>query len=404
MIRIILHGCNGRMGTVLAALIATTNDLRVVAGIDRNGTSESYPVFPDLAACTVDADVIIDFTHPSTLSGLLTEASHRKLPAVIATTGLSAADLALLETAAKSIPVFRSANMSLGINLMQSLVKSAAKVLGDRYDVEIVEKHHRLKKDAPSGTALMLADSINEARVKKLRYVNGREGRDSLRQADELGIHALRGGTLVGEHDVYFAGTDELIQVGHKAYSRQVFATGALAAARYLCSRKPGLYTMQDMIHESDAVTDLYTFSGEVLVTLDGFPKDMQEISSMYGEFAAANIFIDMISHSGSTGETLSISFTINASGVDGTRRILSSIQSRYPGVKTCLKENITKITVEGPGMEYQSGIAYRLFSCMATAGIHLMAVTTSEEKISCITATSEVEKAVSIIKQEFNI
>ncbi len=404
MIRIILHGCNGRMGKVLTALIATTDDLRVVAGIDLNGTAESYPVFPDLAACTVDADVIIDFTHPSTLNGLLAEASRRKLPAVIATTGLSEADLMLLQTAANLIPVFRSANMSLGINLLQSLVKSAAKVLGDRYDVEIVEKHHKLKKDAPSGTALMLADSINEVRIKKLRYVNGRESRDSLRQADELGIHALRGGTLVGEHDVYFAGTDELIQVGHKAYTRQVFATGAMAAARYLYGRKPGLYNMQDMIHESDAVTDLYTFAGEVLVTLDGFPQDMQAISSMYGEFAAADIFIDMISHSGSTGKTLSISFTVNVSGVDGTRRILATIQDRYPGVNTWLEENITKITVEGPGMEYQSGVAYRLFSCMAKAGIHLMAVTTSEEKISCITATSEVEKAVSIIKQEFNI
>jgi 4-hydroxy-tetrahydrodipicolinate reductase len=392
------------MGKVLTALIATTEDLRVVAGIDLNGTPESYPVFPDLAACTIDADVIIDFTHPSTLSRLLAEASRRNLAAVIATTGLSGADLTLLDTASQSIPIFRSANMSLGINLMQSLIKSAAKVLGDRYDVEIVEKHHKLKKDAPSGTALMLADSINEARDKKLRYVNGREGRDSLRQADELGIHALRGGTLVGEHDVYFTGTDELIQIGHKAYTRQVFATGAMAAARYLCGRKPGLYSMQDMIHESDAVTDLYTCNDEVLVTLDGFPQDMMAISSMYGEFAAADIFIDMISHSGSPGKTVSISFTVNSRGVDETRRILSSLQARYPGTKTWLEENITKITVEGPGMEYQSGVAYRLFSCMAKAGIHLMAVTTSEEKISCITATGEVEKAVSIIKQEFNM
>jgi len=404
MIRVILHGCNGRMGRVISSLAGATGDLRIVAGIDRNGIQDSYPVFAELAACPVEADVLIDFTHPSTLGGLLAEAVRRKLPAVIATTGLSAGDLELVAAAAQTIPVFRSANMSLGINLVQSLVKSASKVLGDRYDVEIVEKHHKLKKDAPSGTALMLADSINEVRVKKLHYVNGREGRDSLRQADELGIHALRGGTLVGEHDVYFTGTDELIQVGHKAYTRQVFATGAMAAARFIHDLKPGMYNMQDMIHQSDAVTDLYTSADEVLVTLDGFPQDMVAVSAMYGEFAKADIFIDMISHAGSTAKTLSISFTINSRGVDGTRRILESIRARHPGVGTSIEEDITKITVEGPGMEYQSGVAYRLFSCMASAGIHLMAVTTSEEKISCITTRGEVEKAVSIIKQEFDI
>jgi 4-hydroxy-tetrahydrodipicolinate reductase len=232
------------------------------------------------------ADVLLDFSNPKTLAVLLLEAVKRNMPVVIATTGLATGELELVEKSSRKIPIFRSANMSLGINLLQNLVQSATKVLGDRYDVEIVEKHHKLKKDAPSGTALMLADSINEVRLEQLRLVHGREGREALRQPDELGCIPFAGGTIVGEHDVYFTGTDELIQLSHKAHSRQVFATGAIAAAKYLIGRKPGLYNMQDMINEASAVTTVYTFPHELLVTLDKFPRDMQAIASLYGDFA----------------------------------------------------------------------------------------------------------------------
>jgi 4-hydroxy-tetrahydrodipicolinate reductase len=392
------------MGRTLTSLIEPMDDMEVVAGIDINAQPEEYPVYSRLSECTVQADVLIDFSHPRILPVLLSDAVKRNLPAVIATTGLGLEDIEFVERSSRKIPIFRSANMSLGINLIQDLIKSATKVLGERYDVEIVEKHHKLKKDSPSGTALMLADSINEVRVEKLHYVCGREGRDSLRQKEELGIHSLRGGTIVGEHDVYFTGTDELIQIGHKAYSRQVFATGAVAAARYLCTRKPGLYSMQDMINQYSAVTTLYTFPGEILITLDGFPRNMESISGLYGDFASADIFIDLISHSGSTGEELSISFTVNSRDLAGTKAILEGISRKYPGVKTGIEDHITKITVEGPGMEFQSGVAYRLFSCMAKAGIHIMAVTTSEVKISYITSDQEVDKAVETIKKEFGI
>lgn len=404
MIKVILNGCNGRMGQTLTGLIGQLDDMKVVAGVDLDTASKGYPVFQSLAECPVEADVLIDFSHPKTLPGFLPVALARHLPAVIATTGMSPDDVASIEAAAKKIPVFRTANMSLGVNLMQNLVRDASKVLGERYDVEIVEKHHKLKKDSPSGTALMLADSINEVRVKKLRYVCGREGRDSLRQADELGIHALRGGTIVGEHDVYFTGTDELIQVGHKAYTRTVFATGAIAAARYLARQKPGLYTMQDMINESQAVTTLYTYPGEVLVTLDGFPRDMQAISGLYGTFAKSDVFIDMISHAGGSGQTLSISFTIDAKDLPRTRSLLDFIKDANRGVTVTIDDGVTKLTVEGPGMEFQSGVAYRVFSCMAKANIHIEAVTTSEVKISYIVANEEVDKAVAIIKEEFGI
>jgi 4-hydroxy-tetrahydrodipicolinate reductase len=405
MIKVILNGCNGRMGKVLTSLIGGMDDMSVVAGVDVNTQPvDGYPVFASLAECPVMADVLLDFSNPKTLSVLLLEAVKRNLPVVIATTGLATGELELVEKSSRKIPIFRSANMSLGINLLQNLVQSATKVLGERYDVEIVEKHHKLKKDSPSGTALMLADSINEVRLEQLRLVHGREGRECLRQPDELGMHSLRGGTIVGEHDVYFTGTDELIQLGHKAHSRQVFATGAIAAAKYLINRKPGLYNMQDMINEASAVTTVYTFPHELLVTLDKFPRDMQAIADLYGDFASADIFIDMISHSGHTSDQLSISFTINSSDLKGANVVLDGIRAKYPTVQTWVEENITKITVEGAGMEFQSGVAYRVFSCMAKAGIYIMAVTTSEIKISFITRASEVEKAVGIIRAEFGI
>lgn len=251
MTKVILLGCNGRMGKVLAALIEPMDEMEVIAGIDIHSSQTSFPVFSNLSECSVKADALIDFSHPGSLPLYIPEAAKRKLPVVVATTGLSSKEIELLNGAAVNIPVFRSANMSLGINLLQKLVKSAATILGEAFDIEIVEKHHKLKKDSPSGTALMLADSINEAHGGTLEYVFGREGGNALRKKGELGIHAFRGGTIVGEHDVFFAGTDELIQIGHKAYSRQVFATGAIAAARFLKGQKPGMYSMEDLINQT---------------------------------------------------------------------------------------------------------------------------------------------------------
>jgi len=404
MTRVILNGCSGRMGQVLTDLIEAQEDMEVVAGIDIHTSERSYPIFSTLADCTLEADALIDFTSPVTLPLFLPEAQKRKLPAVIATTGMSPEDIRRIEEASRVIPIFRSANMSLGINLVQQLLKTATKVLGDRYDIEIFEKHHKLKKDAPSGTALMLADSINEVLVEKKDYVCGRSGSDSLRQKNELGLHSFRGGTIVGEHDVYFSGTDEMIRVGHIAYSRQVFATGAIAAARYLAGQKPGLYNMQDMINQSQAVSTLYTFPDEVLVNLNHFPDDMNAMAALYGDFASADVFIDMISHSGDSGGNLSLAFTVKTRDLDKTRKILDAAGNRYPGVESSIREAITRITVEGPGMEIQSGVAYRLFSCMAVEGIRILAVTTSEIKISCVTSDDQVEKAVGVIKREFQI
>lgn len=404
MIRAILNGCGGRMGQVLTSLIGGMPDMEVVAGVDVVEAARPYPVFPNLESCTLEADVLIDFSIPKTMHAYLPVAVSRKLAVVVATTGLGPAELDLLERAAADIAVFRSANMSVGINLVQQLLQSTAKVLGDRYDIEIVEKHHRLKKDAPSGTALMLAESINAVRPRKLRYVCGREGPDTLRQNDELGIHSLRGGTIVGEHEVTFAGQDEVITIAHHAFSRQVFATGAIAAARYAVRQKPGLYSMQDMINESSAVTTLCTHVDEVLVSLEELPRDMRMISDLYGSLAANDVFIDMISHTGAANGHLSISFTINTKDRVKTESVLRDLAASHDGVRYGIVDDITKLTVEGPGMEFQSGIAYRVFSCMADAGIPILAVTTSESKISCVTPSAEAAKAVSTIKEEFGI
>jgi len=404
MVRIILNGCNGRMGTVLTDLVAKTTDMQVVTGIDVFELPRDYPVFSSLADCDVKADVIIDFSSPKGLGTWLPVAVERKLPVVVATTGMDGEQLKLLEEASNRIPLFQSGNMSLGINLVQQLLQSSAKVLGDRFDVEIIEKHHNLKKDSPSGTALMLADSINSVRVNKYRYVCGREGGDTLRKNDELGIHSLRGGTIVGQHEVSFAGQDEVITIGHQAFSRQVFGTGALAAARYVVRMRPGRYSMQDMINESSAVTTLYSYPEEVLVSIDHLPRDMEVISGLYEVLAKNDIFIDMISHTGATNGYISVSFTIKSKDQDKTRKLLQQMVSENTQIKFDIMDNITKLTVEGPGMEFQSGVAYRVFSCMAKAGIPIYAVTTSESKISYVSPSKDVDRAVAIIKEEFGI
>ncbi len=249
MIQVILSGCSGRMGGVLTQLIGREKDMEVVAGIDPYKADRAYPIFSSLAECTVEADVIIDFSAPGTTQALVSSAVEKKIPVVVATTGLSEEDISFVKSSSASVALFRSGNMSLGINLVQNLLQQAVKVLGGSYDVEIIEKHHRMKKDSPSGTALMLADSVREAREEETTYVYGREGADSQRKEGELGIHAVRGGTIVGDHEVIFAGEDEVISIRHQAFSRQVFATGAIAAARFLSSRSTGLYSMKDIIN-----------------------------------------------------------------------------------------------------------------------------------------------------------
>ncbi|MDP4180235.1 MAG: 4-hydroxy-tetrahydrodipicolinate reductase [Bacillota bacterium] len=249
MINILMSGCNGKMGQVITRLAAEKEELNIVAGFDKYGTANNiYPVFNDLSKCNIKVDVIIDFSNPEALNDLLNYAISNKVPLIVATTGLSQAQVKQLKDAALKIPVFFSANMSLGINLLIDLVKKAAKVLEYNFDIEIIEKHHNQKLDAPSGTALAIADGINEALSEKQEYVYDRHSRRKKRSKKEIGIHAVRGGTIVGDHSVIFAGNDEIIEINHTATSKEIFATGALSAARFLYNKKPGFYNMNDLI------------------------------------------------------------------------------------------------------------------------------------------------------------
>jgi len=250
MINIILSGCNGKMGQVITRLIEENEDTKIVCGFDINTTMlNDYPVYKTPNEFKGSADVIIDFSHPSSLSPLLTFAQNRNFPIVVCTTGLSSAQINEISSASQNIPVFFSANMSLGVNLMIDLVTRAAKFLEESFDIEIIEKHHNLKIDAPSGTALAIADAIAESLTKPTEYVYDRHSVRKKRDKKEIGIHAVRGGTIVGEHSVIFAGQDEVIEVMHQATSKEVFAVGSVRAAKFLAGMGKGLYSMKDLIN-----------------------------------------------------------------------------------------------------------------------------------------------------------
>lgn len=245
--RIILCGACGKMGKNVAELCAETGE-EIVCGVDIAPAPMPFPVYPSFADVGQEADVVIDFSSPSALEERLAFCASHKLPIVLASTGYSEADLALIQTYSKRIAIFKTGNLSLGVNLLQILAKKAAAILGNDFDVEIIERHHNAKKDAPSGTALMLAESIGEGMGER-EYVYGRHGMVGARKKNEIGIHAVRGGTIVGEHEIMFAGTDEVITLSHSARSRKVFASGALKAAAWLIGKPAGQYDMDDMLN-----------------------------------------------------------------------------------------------------------------------------------------------------------
>jgi 4-hydroxy-tetrahydrodipicolinate reductase len=249
MIKVLLNGCNGKMGQVITNIIKNSPDLKIVCGFDINTVAKNdYPVMASLFEYSGDADVLIDFSHPSSLESILEYCVEQNIPAVISTTGLSSEQTNKIKNAAEKIPVFFSANMSLGVNLLIDLVKRAAKLLEGSFDIEIIEKHHNQKIDAPSGTALAIADALSESLSKPYEYVFDRHSARRKRKETEIGIHAMRGGTIVGEHSVIFAGQDEVIEIKHQALSKEIFAVGSVRAAKYLIGKKPGLYTMKDLV------------------------------------------------------------------------------------------------------------------------------------------------------------
>lgn len=250
MIKAIMHGCNGKMGQTIAGLVAEDAEMELVAGVDTYDEGKNpFPVFTNIEQCDVPADVVIDFSAAPAVDGLLAYCVSRQIPCVLCTTGLSEEQLKKVEEASGKVAILKSANMSLGINMLMKLLKEAAAILVPAgFDVEIVEKHHKLKVDAPSGTALALGDSIREALDGEYEYVYDRSNRRQKRPKTEIGFSAVRGGTIVGDHDVIFAGADEVITFSHSSYSKAVFGKGAVQAAKFLKGKPAGMYQMSDVI------------------------------------------------------------------------------------------------------------------------------------------------------------
>ncbi len=250
MVRIIMCGCNGKMGRVISDLAAEDTQVKIVAGVDFvTEQNYDYPVYPSILDCKEEADVIIDFSSPKNLGERLTFAVNGQVPMVFCTTGLSEEEFVQVNEASKKVAILRSANMSLGINTILKLVAAAAKVFAAAdFDMEIVEKHHNRKVDAPSGTALAIADAMNEVLQDEYLYKYDRSKERKARDKKEIGISAVRGGTIVGEHEVIFAGADEVIEIKHTAYSKAIFGNGALQAAKFLAGKPAGMYNMSDVI------------------------------------------------------------------------------------------------------------------------------------------------------------
>ena len=250
MIRVIVSGWYGRMGCELQSIISENSEFELLAGFDmESGMDAGIPIFSEENLSDApEADVIIDFSNHSFVPTVLRYSAEKKIPIVVATTALGEDVKSLMKEVSLTVPVFHSANMSLGINIAAKMAGVAAPALEDGFDIEIVEAHHNQKKDAPSGTAILLADAINDSLNEKKEYIYGRSGRDNARESAEIGIHAVRGGTIPGNHTIIFAGPDEVIEITHTAYSRRVFASGAIKAAAWICSRTPGLYNMNDLL------------------------------------------------------------------------------------------------------------------------------------------------------------
>lgn len=246
--KVIINGYSGTMGQVLTKCILADEELELVAGVSpvHHDPNDQFSTYSSFAEVKEEADVVIDFSNPLALDGILEYCLNTKTPVVLATTGYNDEEMAKIHEAAKQIPVFLSFNMSLGVNILLKLVKEAAKNL-DGFDIEIIEKHHNKKVDAPSGTAVMIANAVKEVREQS-EFIYGRHGRTGKRQQNEVGIHAIRGGTIVGEHSAIFAGNDEILEINHSARSKNVFAEGSIAAAKYLVNQDPGFYNMDDML------------------------------------------------------------------------------------------------------------------------------------------------------------
>ncbi len=382
MIKIIICGINGRLGQVLRESIAARGDMELIAGADAmpDVRDNGVPVYPGLKGRSIQADCIIDFSRPVALESNLSFAIQNRIPIIIATTGFSPEDKEKIKAASGSIPVFFSANMSLGVNMQFELVREITDFYGDAAEVEIIEKHHNVKADAPSGTALALADIINESRGGELKYKYGRTPEDGRRDRRELGIHSVRGGTFVGEHDVLFITDSEVLTVSHAAQTKQVFADGALRAAEFITGKEPGLYSMKDIVYQTRAVTSTRRTDAVSVIRVNGAGT-----GETLKRVAERGIYIDVVVAPDARGP---VTFSVNDR--DG-----EDAMSALKGLDASIETGLSKITVEGLGMELMHGVASKLVCALENAGVAVSTITTSEKGMEFIVAEHDADAAV---------
>ncbi len=400
MINLLICGANGKMGQTVAKFAANSDEMRVCAGIDKipDAVSNDFPVYADIFDCREAVDVIIDFSRPDALDANLRYALSSNIPIVICTTGYTDEEKTKIKISATQIPLFFSANMSLGVNLQMELSRRAAAFLGEDCDIEIVEKHHNQKVDSPSGTALAIAEVINDALMAPKPFVCGRCTRTEKR-GREIGIHAVRGGTIPGEHSVYFIGTDEIVEIKHTAQSRQIFAVGALRAAAFLCGKPAGLYSMNDIISQS-AVTSVYKDDGQAMVTLSQLKFSPDTAASVFSDIANASIKIDIISQTMPHDGKVSLSFSLPRADLKGCLKVIAKYRKECDEIIET--SSLSKLTVEGAGMQQQTGVAAKLFGALAKKDIAIAIITTSETNISFCVDTGKAADAIGVVAEAF--
>jgi len=399
----LISGALGQMGRALTELAADQASMEVAAGVDAQaGTRDTpFPCFPTFgilnAARIPQIDVCVDFSHPSTLSSLLGYALRHKLPLVLATTGYIDGDQHRIADASASIPIFQSANMAYGVSVMCQMAASAVSALGNAFDVEILERHHNRKIDAPSGTALMLADAVRAAYPTPKELVYDRHGASRARSPNEIGMAVIRGGTMAGSHEVGFYGDDEIILLQHIAQSRRLFASGALRAARYIVGKPPGLYNMQQLLLENSLVTHLSATRDIAILTIRGVEASPPAMARLFGAIRSINI--DMLSQSAPNGGRADVAFSLPQAGLAQAMAAITGL-----GLTARHRANMVKLMLEGAGIAHAGGVAFKIFDCLASAGVTAHLITTSETKVSLCIDPNQEAVALSALRKMFNL
>ena len=405
MIRVLVNGVDGQMGRSVVQVAKTMEGLEVVAGVDKRVPEDfPFPVYSNIADCNLPVDVIIDFSRPEALESILAYAKHNNAGVVVATTGMTDQQFAMIESYSHDIPVFQATNLSLGLNLMLELVEKTAGFLGGGFDVEIIEKHHNRKVDAPSGTALVIAETINRAQGNQQYFTYGRHTKNQRRSPSEIGIHAIRGGTIVGEHEALFIGNDETLSIKYSTASRQIYAMGALRAGAFLVGRPPRRYNMSDLLLETSAVTTVMMDSRQAMVTVHRVPADPKLVSSLFTDLAHNNVNVDMISQTAPLQGVVELSFTLPESDLEQMRAVMETYRQARPEMELTLNEDVAKITIEGQGMQHQTGVAAKVFQALAERDIAVRIITTSETKIACMVDRASAKDAVAAVSGAFGL